>query len=137
MKELDCEWIVDDFNCVNSYTIAIKPEEIQVHMKELLSQVHMRILVTGNIYKDVRQCRGSNEYVYQDTSQEAIKIANMAEDGLGVSPLSPIELNDSALILPEGILNYLDRFRLLILVDKPRITRGRYPFRIRIRPTHH
>lgn len=36
------------------YIIAITPEEIQTHMKELLSQVHLRILVAGNIYKDVR-----------------------------------------------------------------------------------
>lgn len=34
--------------------------------------------------------------------QEAIKIAEMAEKGLGVSPLSAVELNDKALVLPEG-----------------------------------
>ncbi|TFK42449.1 Metalloenzyme, LuxS/M16 peptidase-like protein [Crucibulum laeve] len=64
---------------------SVTPEEIQEHMKELLSQVNLRILVSGNMYKD-----------------EAIKIAEMAEEGLGVSPLSSIELNDKALILPEG-----------------------------------
>ncbi|RDB21223.1 hypothetical protein Hypma_011756 [Hypsizygus marmoreus] len=64
---------------------SITPEEIQAHMKELLAQVHMRILVAGNIYKD-----------------EAITIADMAEEGLGVSSLSSIELNDRALVLPES-----------------------------------
>lgn len=33
--------------------IAVTHEEIQTHMQELLSQVNLRILVTGNMYKDV------------------------------------------------------------------------------------
>ncbi|KAF5380968.1 hypothetical protein D9615_004092 [Tricholomella constricta] len=64
---------------------SITPEEVKAHIKQLLSQVHVRTLVTGNIYKD-----------------EAIQIAEIAEEGLGISPLSPIELNDRALILPEA-----------------------------------
>ncbi|GLB34808.1 putative peptidase M16 family protein [Lyophyllum shimeji] len=62
---------------------SVTPEEIEAHAQRLLSQVHLRMLVSGNIHKD-----------------EAIKIAEIAEDGLGVSPLSPIELNDRALLLP-------------------------------------
>ncbi|KAF8163442.1 Metalloenzyme, LuxS/M16 peptidase-like protein [Crassisporium funariophilum] len=64
---------------------SVTPQDIQEHMKKLLSQVNMRILVAGNMFKD-----------------EAIKIAEMAEDGLGPSPLSPTELNERALILPQG-----------------------------------
>jgi hypothetical protein len=30
----------------------------------------------------------------------------MAEEGLGISPLSPTELNDKALIIPEGMWHY-------------------------------
>ncbi|KAG6814549.1 hypothetical protein H0H92_000076 [Tricholoma furcatifolium] len=67
---------------------AITAEEVQAHVKHMLSQVNLRILVAGNIYKD--------------SIQEAMKIADIAEDGLGISPLSPIELNDRALILPDG-----------------------------------
>ncbi|KAJ7137711.1 insulin-degrading enzyme [Mycena epipterygia] len=62
---------------------SITPEELQQHIRLLLSEVHMRILVTGNLYKD-----------------EAIKIAEMAEEGLGPSKLAPSELNDQALIVP-------------------------------------
>ncbi|KAJ7723946.1 Metalloenzyme, LuxS/M16 peptidase-like protein, partial [Mycena maculata] len=61
---------------------SVTAEELQQHIKLLLSEVHMRILVTGNLYKD-----------------EAIKIAEMAEEGLGPSKLPPSELNDHALIL--------------------------------------
>ncbi|KAJ6490605.1 Metalloenzyme, LuxS/M16 peptidase-like protein [Mycena vitilis] len=61
---------------------SVTAEELQQHVKLLLSEVHMRILVTGNLYKD-----------------EAIKIAEMAEQGLGPSKPAPSELNDHALIL--------------------------------------
>ena len=37
-----------------SQIIAVTAEDVQKHIKELLSQVHMRILITGNMYKDVR-----------------------------------------------------------------------------------
>ncbi|KAG6833674.1 hypothetical protein H0H87_002870 [Tephrocybe sp. NHM501043] len=63
----------------------ITAEEIQIHVERLLSQVNLRILVAGNIYKN-----------------EALKIAEIAQHGLGVSPLSPAELNDRALILAKG-----------------------------------
>jgi hypothetical protein len=33
--------------------IAITDQEIQTHMREFFSQVSLRILVTGNMYKDV------------------------------------------------------------------------------------
>ncbi|KAJ7481222.1 Metalloenzyme, LuxS/M16 peptidase-like protein [Mycena galericulata] len=64
---------------------SVTAEELQQHIKLLLSEVHMRILVTGNLYKD-----------------EAIKIAEMAEEGLGPSKLPPSDLNDHALILPRA-----------------------------------
>ncbi|KAF9482803.1 insulin-degrading enzyme [Pholiota conissans] len=59
--------------------------EVQEHRKSLLSQVSVRILAAGNLYKD-----------------EAIKIAEIVEDGLGQSPFSAAKLNDHGLILPEG-----------------------------------
>ncbi|KAF8637420.1 hypothetical protein AX17_002915 [Amanita inopinata Kibby_2008] len=64
---------------------SITTEEIQAHMKNLLSQVHLRILVTGNIFKD-----------------DAIRIAEMAESGLVASALPANALNERALILPQG-----------------------------------
>ena len=33
--------------------LAVTPEEIQEHMKELLAQANMRIFVLGNMFKDV------------------------------------------------------------------------------------
>ncbi|KAF9469217.1 Metalloenzyme, LuxS/M16 peptidase-like protein [Collybia nuda] len=73
-------WTVDERLAELS---SVTPEEIQQHMKELLSQVHLKILVTGNIYKD-----------------EALKFADMAEESLGISPYSSVELNDRALLPP-------------------------------------
>ncbi|KAG6907416.1 hypothetical protein DXG01_008988 [Tephrocybe rancida] len=64
---------------------SITASDIQAHVKRLLSQVNLRILAAGNIYKD-----------------EALKIADLAQDGLGISPLTAVELNDRALILPEA-----------------------------------
>ncbi|KAF9566323.1 insulin-degrading enzyme [Agrocybe pediades] len=64
---------------------SITAEEVVAHVKALLSQVNIRILAAGNIYKD-----------------EAIKIAEMVEDGLKPTTLSPIDLNDRALLMPEG-----------------------------------
>ncbi|KAF8996136.1 insulin-degrading enzyme [Cyathus striatus] len=64
---------------------SITSEEVQEHITSVLSWVNVRILVTGNIYKE-----------------EAIKIAEMAEDGLTESPLTPAELTEQCLILPEG-----------------------------------
>ncbi|KAL0946537.1 hypothetical protein HGRIS_012745 [Hohenbuehelia grisea] len=62
---------------------SITPELVEEHIKALLSDVNVRILVTGNIYKD-----------------EAIKIAEMVEKGLGATTVPLTELNDQSLILP-------------------------------------
>lgn len=64
---------------------SITAEEVEAHTKELLSQVNVRILAAGNMYKD-----------------EAIRIAEMVEEGLGSSSLSPSELNDRCLLMPQG-----------------------------------
>ncbi|KAJ7217183.1 Metalloenzyme, LuxS/M16 peptidase-like protein [Mycena pura] len=64
---------------------SVTAEELQQHIRLLLSEVHLRILVMGNLYKD-----------------EAIKIAEMAEMGLGASKLTPTELNERALVLQRG-----------------------------------
>ncbi|KAF8205797.1 Metalloenzyme, LuxS/M16 peptidase-like protein [Mycena galopus ATCC 62051] len=73
------QWTIEKLlNELPSVTV----EELQQHIKLLLSEVQLRMLVTGNLYKD-----------------EAIKIAEMAEEGLGASKLAPSELNDHALIL--------------------------------------
>ncbi|KAF7295456.1 Insulin-degrading enzyme [Mycena indigotica] len=60
-------------------------EELQKHIRLLLSEVHMRIVVSGNVYKD-----------------EAIRIAETMEHGLSPSSRTPTELNEHALILPRG-----------------------------------
>ncbi|KAF9000402.1 Metalloenzyme, LuxS/M16 peptidase-like protein [Cyathus striatus] len=69
---------------------SVTPEEVQSHIKTLLSEVNMRILVVGNMYKD-----------------EAIKIAEIAEQGLPSTNLTPADLNDKSLILPEGSTNHI------------------------------
>lgn len=58
----------------------------------------------GNVFKDVTYTffLHTHSYVLWCYLQEAIKIAEMAERGLGLSSLAPIELNDRALILPRG-----------------------------------
>lgn len=76
------QWTVDE---KLKQLSSISAEDIQSHVKDLLSQVHLRILVTGNMYKD-----------------EAIRIAELAESDLRPTKLSPHELNERALILPEG-----------------------------------
>jgi len=57
LKELPCKLYYTHPQGASSLNmdIAITPEEIQTHMRELLSQVNLRILVTGNIYKDVSE----------------------------------------------------------------------------------
>lgn len=73
------------FHCFSHrlhYHLAITTADVQAHIRDILAQVNLRILVVGNIYKD-----------------EAIKIAEMAEQGLGKSP---IDLSDRALLLPPG-----------------------------------
>ncbi|PFH54234.1 hypothetical protein AMATHDRAFT_53111 [Amanita thiersii Skay4041] len=78
----ECQWTVEE---KLKELLTITAEEIQQHVKKLLSQVHVRILVTGNIFKD-----------------EAIKIAEVTESGLGPSSLPLGALNEHALVLPEG-----------------------------------
>lgn len=68
--------------------LAVTPDDVQAHIKNVLSAVNLRMLIAGNIYKD-----------------EAIKIAEMAEQGLGRSTASPDDLSDRALLLPEGPLS--------------------------------
>ncbi|KAH7911404.1 Metalloenzyme, LuxS/M16 peptidase-like protein [Hygrophoropsis aurantiaca] len=64
---------------------SITADELQVHVRQLLSQASIRMLVTGNMYKD-----------------EAIKLSEMVEEVLQASPLSSDEVVDRALILPES-----------------------------------
>lgn len=65
--------------------LAVTAEEVQTHIKNVLSQVHLQILAVGNMYKD-----------------EAIKISETVEKGLGRSLLSPDELHERALLLHPG-----------------------------------
>lgn len=68
---------------------SITVEDIDLHAKMLFSEVHLRMLVTGNIYKD-----------------EALKIADAVEEDLQPTSLSQTQLNERALILPQGS-NYI------------------------------
>ncbi|KAF9075695.1 Metalloenzyme, LuxS/M16 peptidase-like protein [Rhodocollybia butyracea] len=74
------QWTIDEYL---KELPTITPEEVSQHAKKILSDVKMRILVNGNMYRD-----------------EAIKVAEIAEAGLGASSASDAELNDHALILP-------------------------------------
>lgn len=65
--------------------LAVTATEVLEHKKSLLSQVNARILAAGNLFKD-----------------EAIEIAEIVEAGLGQSPLSPTQLNERCLVLPQG-----------------------------------
>ncbi|KAE9393647.1 hypothetical protein BT96DRAFT_959011 [Gymnopus androsaceus JB14] len=76
------QWTIDEY-LKELPTISTK--EISQHAKALLEDARLRILVSGNVYKD-----------------EAIKIAEMAESGLGGSSVPDAELNDRALVLPQG-----------------------------------
>ncbi|KAH9483963.1 Putative zinc protease [Psilocybe cubensis] len=68
---------------------SINADDVRTHMEELLKQVNVRILVAGNMYKD-----------------EAIKVAEIAEERLNPTSLSPSELNEKSLLLPPGS-NYI------------------------------
>ncbi|KAF9454625.1 insulin-degrading enzyme [Macrolepiota fuliginosa MF-IS2] len=68
---------------------SVTVEEIDAHAKKLFSEVHLRMLVTGNLYKD-----------------EALGIADIAEEGLKPTSLSQAQLNDRALIIPPAS-NYI------------------------------
>ncbi|KAG6851274.1 hypothetical protein H0H93_011710 [Arthromyces matolae] len=85
LKELPSELNQNDPGSSLTGALAITAEEIQAHVKRMVKEVNLRILVTGNIHRE-----------------EALKIADIAEDGFGPSPLSPIELNDRALLIPQG-----------------------------------
>lgn len=62
-------------------------------------------------------------------------MADMAEEGLGASPLSPIQLNDRALLLPAGsYLNFLPNVTYFFFPLKPLILCGLRPFPIPIKP---
>ncbi|KAF5347143.1 hypothetical protein D9757_013657 [Collybiopsis confluens] len=76
------QWTVDE-SLKELPTVTV--EEIRQHAKNLLSNAKLRVLVGGNVYKD-----------------EAIKITEMAEAGLGASTLSDSELSERALVLPKG-----------------------------------
>ncbi|KAL1720055.1 Metalloenzyme, LuxS/M16 peptidase-like protein [Schizophyllum commune] len=64
---------------------SITVEDIQRQAQDILSSVYMRMLVAGNVYKD-----------------EAIRMAEIAEEGLGATELKSTELDDQALALPEN-----------------------------------
>ncbi|KAH7923541.1 hypothetical protein BV22DRAFT_1015236 [Leucogyrophana mollusca] len=64
---------------------SVTAEELQAHVQQMLSQVSIRMLVLGNMYKD-----------------EAISFSEMAENVLQASPLPTNEVTEHALILPES-----------------------------------
>lgn len=55
LAELPCKAkiLLQEYAGTKINRTAINAEDIQTHMKELLSQVNIRILVAGNMYKDV------------------------------------------------------------------------------------
>ncbi|KZT02312.1 insulin-degrading enzyme [Laetiporus sulphureus 93-53] len=76
------QWILSE-KLAEVSTITI--EELEEHVQRLLSQLHMRMLVVGNMYKD-----------------DAVRLAAMTEDILQPAPLNPLEVVDTALILSDG-----------------------------------
>ncbi|KIK58340.1 hypothetical protein GYMLUDRAFT_45548 [Collybiopsis luxurians FD-317 M1] len=76
------QWTFDEY-LKELPTISV--EDISQHAKKLLANAKLRLLVLGNVYKD-----------------EAIKIAEMSEAGLIASSASSSDLNERALVLPEG-----------------------------------
>ncbi|KAJ4475639.1 insulin-degrading enzyme [Lentinula aciculospora] len=86
LKELPSEFPASSSNhSASTSSKAISTDEISEHAKKILSNAKLRILVSGNVYKD-----------------EAVKIAEMAEAGLSPSAASHSDLNDRALVLPQG-----------------------------------
>lgn len=67
------------------YIAAVTPAQVQQHMGALLSNLEIRMLVAGNLYKD-----------------EAIALAKVTEEILPSSPLPGIGPVDLSLELPEG-----------------------------------
>jgi hypothetical protein len=81
--------------------IAVTADEVQAHIKHFLSQVHMRILATGNIGKDVGRFHAS--FCYPLTLlKEAIRIGEEAEKDLGEPQLPLSKFDEHGLILPKG-----------------------------------
>ncbi|KAK1236433.1 metalloprotease [Marasmius sp. AFHP31] len=70
--------------------------EIEKHAAQLLSQVHINMLIVGNVTEDGMAL------------QQAVDIAQMAERGLGqlANDIEPNDLNEYALVLPPGS-NYI------------------------------
>jgi len=64
---------------------SITVEELQAHVERLLSKLHMRILVVGNVFKD-----------------DAVRLAEMAENILQPSPLKSLDVVETALIPSDG-----------------------------------
>ncbi|THU88604.1 hypothetical protein K435DRAFT_679530 [Dendrothele bispora CBS 962.96] len=86
------QWTIDEYL---KELPSITPGDVQEHIKKLLSEVNIRILVVGNMAKE-----------------ESIRIAEVSEADLGRSSLSASELNDKALLLPTGC-NYTWRSKIL------------------------
>ncbi|KAI0748561.1 Metalloenzyme, LuxS/M16 peptidase-like protein [Daedaleopsis nitida] len=80
------EWTMDELLAEVS---SVKADELQQHISAILSKLHMRIAVVGNIYKD-----------------EACRLAEMAESIFKASPMPADELWDLSLVLPSGS-NYI------------------------------
>ncbi|KAH9950188.1 insulin-degrading enzyme [Amylocystis lapponica] len=64
---------------------SVTAEEVQAHVSELLSKIHMRMLVVGNMYKD-----------------EAVRLVEMTENILQASPVPASEVSERTLILPNA-----------------------------------
>ncbi|KAF7778613.1 hypothetical protein Agabi119p4_2958 [Agaricus bisporus var. burnettii] len=80
------QWTIEEqMNELNSVTV----EEIVNHAKLIFTDAHLRMLVTGNVFKD-----------------EALKIADIAEEGFKPTQLAQTHLNSRALILPSAS-NYI------------------------------
>jgi insulysin len=80
------QWTIEEKLAV---VLQVTAEETQKHIADFLSKTNLRILVNGNLYKD-----------------EAIRIAEMAEEIFASTPISKNEILDRALILPEAC-NYI------------------------------
>ncbi|PCH37702.1 hypothetical protein WOLCODRAFT_135782 [Wolfiporia cocos MD-104 SS10] len=79
------QWILSEkLAAVGSITV----NDLEGHVTRLLSHVHMRILVVGNMYRD-----------------DAVQLAEMAENIIDASPISPSAVVDTALIAANGMEN--------------------------------
>ncbi|KAF7323964.1 Insulin-degrading enzyme [Mycena kentingensis (nom. inval.)] len=63
----------------------VTAEELQKYIQRVLSEAYLRIFVAGNISKD-----------------DAIRLAEMAEESLQPTKVPPVELNRRALIIPKS-----------------------------------